>query len=93
MTLTLPIVFALGFANVPLLWGLGAASYWWPNVPRVEGYRAQLHYAGLTVKNAAGMAHTLPVRFGAPSAVAQPSVAATAPRSAMSRRRIIGRGT
>src|ERR1700756_2911208 len=26
MTLPLPIVFALGFANYPLIWGLGAAS-------------------------------------------------------------------
>ncbi|HVY41042.1 MAG TPA: glycoside hydrolase family 2 TIM barrel-domain containing protein, partial [Polyangia bacterium] len=48
----------------PVRWGLGASSYWWPNVPYVPGYRAKLHGAAVTVTNAAGAAHTLPVRFG-----------------------------
>ena len=29
----------------PVTWGLGATSYWWPNVPYVQGYRAKLHVA------------------------------------------------
>jgi hypothetical protein len=29
----------------PVTWGLGSSSYWWPNVPYVQGYRAKLHVA------------------------------------------------
>jgi len=53
----------------PVAWGLGPTSYWWPNVPYAQGYRAKLHTAAVTVTpDAAGggaaAAHTLPVRFG-----------------------------
>ena len=53
----------------PVTWGLGSASYWWPNVPYVQGYRAKLHTAAVTVTpeataGGAAAAHTLPVRFG-----------------------------
>lgn len=53
----------------PVTWGLGSASYWWPNVPYVQGYRAKLHVARVTVTpDAAGggaaAAHSIPVRFG-----------------------------
>jgi hypothetical protein len=53
----------------PVKWGLGSGSYWWPNVPYVQGYRAQLHVAQVTVTpDAAGggaaAAHSIPVRFG-----------------------------
>ena len=53
----------------PITWGLGATSYWWPNVPYVQGYRAKLHVARVTVTpDAAGggaaAAHSIPVRFG-----------------------------
>ncbi len=53
----------------PVTWGLGSSSYWWPNVPYTQGYRAKLHYAAVTVTpNSAGggsaAAHTIPVRFG-----------------------------
>ncbi len=48
----------------PVRWGLGSSSYWWPNIPYAPGYRARLHYASVTVRNAAGIAHTTPFRFG-----------------------------
>ena len=53
----------------PVAWGLGASSYWWPNVPYVQGYRARRHAARVTVTpDAAGggaaAAHAVPVRFG-----------------------------
>jgi hypothetical protein len=53
----------------PVTWGLGSTSYWWPNVPYVQGYRAKLHVARVTVTpDAAGggaaAAHSIPVRFG-----------------------------
>ena len=48
----------------PVTWGLGASSYWWPNVPYQSGYRASLHYASISVTTTGGATHTLPVRFG-----------------------------
>ena len=53
----------------PVTWGLGATSYWWPNVPYVQGYRAKLHVARVTVTPdapavGAAAAHSIPVRFG-----------------------------
>jgi hypothetical protein len=64
LPITLPPGQSVSVTLGPVPWGLGAASYWWPNVPYVAGYRAQLHYASLTVTSAGGVAHTLPVRFG-----------------------------
>jgi hypothetical protein len=48
----------------PVTWGLGPASYWWPNVPYRSGYRAKLHYAVVSVTGPSGLAHTRAVRFG-----------------------------
>ena len=53
----------------PVKWGLGASSYWWPNVPYTPGYVSKLHVAAVTVTpDAAGggaaAAHTVPYRFG-----------------------------
>jgi len=53
----------------PVAWGLGSSSYWWPNVPYTQGYRARLHLARVTVTpdatgGGAAAAHTVPVRFG-----------------------------
>ena len=53
----------------PVTWGLGASSYWWPNVPYTKGYRAKLHVARVTVTpdatgGGAEAAHSLPFRFG-----------------------------
>jgi hypothetical protein len=53
----------------PVTWGLGTSSYWWPNVPYVQGYRAKLHVAQVTVTpdatgGGAAAAHSIPVRFG-----------------------------
>ncbi|NUR62949.1 MAG: beta-galactosidase [Catenulispora sp.] len=48
----------------PVAWSLGAASYWWPNVPYHSGYRAQLH--DLAVHASADDGHTSDAtyRFG-----------------------------
>jgi Glycosyl hydrolases family 2, TIM barrel domain len=58
----------------PVPWGLGRDSYWWPNVPYASGYRAQLHYAVVSVvatdgsggasDAGAGAGHSWPARFG-----------------------------
>jgi len=53
----------------PVTWGLGASSYWWPNVPYTKGYRAKLHVARVSVTpdatgGGAEAAHSLPFRFG-----------------------------
>ena len=53
----------------PVTWGLGASSYWWPNVPYTKGYRSKLHVARVTVTpdatgGGAEAAHSLPFRFG-----------------------------
>jgi hypothetical protein len=48
----------------PISWGLGPTSYWWPNVPYVQGYNAKLH--NLTVDMSVGgqVKHEQIVRFG-----------------------------
>jgi hypothetical protein len=45
-------------------WGLGRASYWWPNVPYRAGYRAQLHQLSLTLEVDGAPVHTHAQRFG-----------------------------
>ena len=44
----------------PVTWGLGASSYWWPNVPYVQGYRAKLHVARVSVTRTRPVAAPLP---------------------------------
>ncbi len=48
----------------PIAWGLGASSYWWPNVPYQTGYTAQLHNLTLTLMQNAAAVNTKTVRFG-----------------------------
>jgi hypothetical protein len=48
----------------PVTWGLGSGSYWWPNVPYQEGYRAKLHNLRVSINDAARVIHTVLVRFG-----------------------------
>ena len=50
----------------PLPWRAGAASYWWPNVPYRDGYRAQLHdlRVTLTSPDVASRTSRARVRFG-----------------------------
>ena len=48
----------------PITWGLGAASYWWPNVPYQEGYKAKLHNLRLGISDGATVIHQKVVRFG-----------------------------
>jgi hypothetical protein len=46
------------------LWGLGSASYWWPNVPYRPDYRARQHCLTLTASVEGSDAHTVDQRFG-----------------------------
>ncbi len=45
-------------------WGLGRASYWWPNIPFDEHYRAVLHHLDLSVSEGGQVVDTAGVRFG-----------------------------
>lgn len=47
----------------PLDWMAGPESYWWPNVPYQEGYRAQLHWLDLQLTGD-GAPHDAHIRFG-----------------------------
>ncbi|HMD46903.1 MAG TPA: glycoside hydrolase family 2 TIM barrel-domain containing protein [Acidimicrobiales bacterium] len=48
----------------PVPWSLGAQSYWWPDVPYVAGYRAQLHDLNLELSTPGeARAHAM-YRFG-----------------------------
>ena len=49
----------------PFEWTPGHKSYWWPNQPYKDGYRAQLHLLNLTIKdNDSGKTSTDGIRFG-----------------------------
>ena len=42
----------------PVKWGLGATSYWWPNMPFREDYAAELHKLNLTLVERTAILHT-----------------------------------
>lgn len=48
----------------PVAWGLGPESYWWPNIPFREDYRAQLHYLDLKLMEGDAVVQTVRERFG-----------------------------
>ncbi|MBB5896448.1 RICIN domain-containing protein [Kutzneria kofuensis] len=48
----------------PVPWNLGSASYWWPNVPYRQGYRAQLHRLALHAVTDDGRTSDATYRFG-----------------------------
>ena len=48
----------------PVAWNLGAASYWWPNVPYQSGYRAQLHVLSIHAATDDGHTSDASYRFG-----------------------------
>ncbi|HEX7476545.1 MAG TPA: glycoside hydrolase family 2 TIM barrel-domain containing protein [Polyangiales bacterium] len=48
----------------PIKWGLGAKSYWWPNVPYQADYKARLHNLSLQMSRGGKTAHSKVVRFG-----------------------------
>jgi hypothetical protein len=48
----------------PVPWGLGAQSYWWPNIPFSETYAAQLHNLLLSLKENGSSIDTAIQRFG-----------------------------
>ena len=48
----------------PIAWSLGAASYWWPNVPYRQGYRAQLHRLTVHASTDDGRTSDATYRFG-----------------------------
>lgn len=45
-------------------WGLGSASFWWPNVPYHPDYRSQQHCLTLTARVEGGDSHVVTQRFG-----------------------------
>lgn len=48
----------------PVAWNLGSASYWWPNVPYRQGYRAQLHRLSVHAATDDGHTSDASYRFG-----------------------------
>jgi len=48
----------------PIAWNLGAASYWWPNVPYRPDYLAQLHILKVALKENGRIVHESRQRFG-----------------------------
>ncbi|MEV4512608.1 RICIN domain-containing protein [Dactylosporangium sp. NPDC049525] len=48
----------------PVAWNLGTASYWWPNVPYRQGYRAQLHRLAVHATTDDGRTSDALYRFG-----------------------------
>jgi hypothetical protein len=48
----------------PIAWSLGTASYWWPNVPYRQGYRAQLHRLSVHASTDDGRTSDATYRFG-----------------------------
>ncbi|MDX8031415.1 RICIN domain-containing protein [Lentzea sp. BCCO 10_0856] len=48
----------------PVAWSLGTASYWWPNVPYRQGYRAQLHRLSVHASTDDGRTSDATYRFG-----------------------------
>ena len=48
----------------PVKWSLGAKSYWWPNIPFREDYKARLHYLDIEMRRDGEVAHKYRRRFG-----------------------------
>ena len=48
----------------PVKWRLGPKSYWWPNIPFREDYKARLHYIDLTLLSGQARLHHRRRRFG-----------------------------
>ena len=48
----------------PIPWNLGTTSYWWPNVPYRQGYRAQLHRLSVHAATDDGRTSDATYRFG-----------------------------
>jgi hypothetical protein len=48
----------------PVGWLDGKDSFWWPNVPYREGYRAKLHILSLALKENGVVLHVADTRFG-----------------------------
>ncbi len=48
----------------PIPWKLGPDSYWWPNKPFREDYRAQLHFLNLVLKDGKSVHQQKRQRFG-----------------------------
>ena len=48
----------------PIKWGLGTASYWWPNVPYQSDYKARLHNLNLQLSRGGKAIQSKIVRFG-----------------------------
>ncbi len=62
-----PVTLAAGArqkVTVSAAWNLGPESYWWPNIPFREDYRATLHWLNLTVVEQGQPRHERRQRFG-----------------------------
>jgi len=51
-------------SNEGVVWGLGPQSYWWPNIPFKEDYKATLHWLKLKLEVDGKVAHQRQQRFG-----------------------------
>jgi hypothetical protein len=64
----LEVVLAAGESQTvtlgPCEWGCPPESYWWPNLPYRQGYRAKLHLLNLTLFEGGTPVHTRSTRFG-----------------------------
>ncbi len=63
-TVTIPADTTRSVAIGPVQWLVGAESYWWPNVPYRQGYRAELHLLNLWLKEGTITVHNAQQRFG-----------------------------
>ncbi len=63
-SVTIPAGQSLQISVGPVSWGLGPASYWWPNVPYRPDYTARLHYLRVALRDGATLVHERLVRFG-----------------------------
>ena len=48
----------------PVIWGLGKESFWWPNIPFNENYKAMLHYLDIDLTTDGKTLHRHRRRFG-----------------------------
>ncbi|HEX2394020.1 MAG TPA: glycoside hydrolase family 2 TIM barrel-domain containing protein [Bacteroidales bacterium] len=63
-TIKIPAKSELKIVLGPVAWKLGPESYWWPNKPFSENYRAQLHYLNIRISENGREVHSRNQRFG-----------------------------
>ena len=63
-SVTVPAGQSLQISVGPVSWGVGPASYWWPNVPYQSDYTARLHYLRVALRDGGTLVHERLARFG-----------------------------